>query len=99
MARYTLKRISKHGTKVEVRSQHVEFHVPAFIICCVLAFLIWLYIVGISRIPADLAAGETTPPATEAETVVPAEAEGPVAADCWLSISSADVWASVALRG
>ncbi len=74
MAKYTLKRTGKHGGKVEVRSQHIEIHIPALIICAVLAFVIWIYIVGISQIPADLPPPETVSPETEATTVTPAEA-------------------------
>ncbi len=75
MAKYILKRIGKHGGKVEVRSQHMEFHVPAFIICAVLAFLIWIYIVGISQISIESPRPpETEASETEAGTVAPAEA-------------------------
>ncbi len=78
MAKYSLKRTGKRG-KVEVRSQHIEIHVPALIICLVLAFLIWLYIVGISQIPKDFANAETgSSETTAAESATDTNADTPV---------------------
>lgn len=61
---YKLKRRGKSARKVEVRPEHVEIHVAALIVCFLLAFLVWLYFVGISHIPTE----PTGPTVTESET-------------------------------
>ena len=96
MLNYKLHKKGRSSRRVAVRQEEVEIHVLALIICAVLAFFIWLYIVGISQIPKNPIAEDTTPavtdttPAepetdatTEPETEVPTqpESDGPVAAE------------------
>lgn len=69
---YKLKRRGKYSKKVEVSPEHVEIHVAALIVCFLLAFLIWLYFVGISHIPTEPAG----PAVTESETA-PETGDGP----------------------
>ncbi len=53
MREYKLQRMGKYTRKSEVRRQHLEIRVPALVICFLLACLIWLYVVGLSRIPVE----------------------------------------------
>lgn len=95
MLNYKLHKKGKSARRVAVRVEEVEIHVLALIICAALAFFIWLYIVGISQIPKDPPAADTTPvtdvapedgdteaptdPVTEAPTE--AETNGPLVSD------------------
>ncbi len=55
--------------RVTVQAERIDIHVPALIVCAVLAFFIWLYIVSFAHLPDELP-GDTNPPATEASTTV-----------------------------
>lgn len=46
MPNYKLQKKGRSARRVEVRADHIEIHVLALILCAVLAFFIWLYIVG-----------------------------------------------------
>lgn len=95
MLNYKMHKKGRSSRRVAVRQEEVEINALALIICAVIAFFIWLYIVGISQIPktppvADTApVTDTTPadPDTEAPTDAPTEAptqpetDGPVAAE------------------
>ena len=63
MREYKLHKMGKYTRKCEVRRQHLEVRVLALIICFLLACVIWLYVVGLSRIPV-----ETPPMPGEEET-------------------------------
>lgn len=95
MLNYKLHKKGKSARRVAVRVEEVEIHVLALIICAVLAFFIWLYIVGISQIPKDPPTVDTTPVTDtapeDAETDAPTdpvaetptepETDGPLASD------------------
>ncbi len=76
MPSYKLQKKGKSARRVEVRAERIDIHVPALIICAVIAFLIWLYVVGFSHIPTANpngdSSGDTTPPV---EAVVDPRAE------------------------
>lgn len=78
MREYKLHRMGKYTRKCEVRRQHLEIRVPALIICFVLACVIWLYVVGLSRIPVETPPHpmdtEETRPDTESDTTPDTEA-------------------------
>ena len=78
MLNYKLHKKGRSSRRVEVRAVNIEIHALALIICAVLAFFIWLYIVGISQIPNTPPVADTTPAvsettAEEPETEAPAE--------------------------
>lgn len=58
--------------KPVVKRDRLEIHVPVLLLCLLLAFLIWLYVVSISKIHEDL----PLPSETEAVTDMGAEADG-----------------------
>ncbi len=72
MPRFKLQKKYKSPRRVEVRPVQTEIHVPALILCALLAFLIWLYVVGFSHLSDPPVTEETPPPA--AETAEPTEA-------------------------
>ncbi|MBP3666721.1 MAG: hypothetical protein J6K29_06690 [Clostridia bacterium] len=77
MREYKLQKMGKYTRKSEVRRQHLEIRVPALIICFLLACLIWLYVVGLSRIPVETpGTPDGDPPCSEQETY---DAEDPSA--------------------
>ncbi len=61
MPTYKLQKKHKSPRRVTVRAERVEISIPALIICAVIAFFIWLYVVGISKIPGNLNPEETNP--------------------------------------
>lgn len=61
--------------KPVVKRDRIEVHVPVLIICFALAFLIWLYVVSISKINTPPPPVETTP-VTEQETGTVSEPDG-----------------------
>lgn len=73
MANYKLHKKGKTVGKAVVAPEGIDIHVPALIICALIAFGIWLYIVGISHMVEDYKAPEETTPQDNArvETVVP----------------------------
>lgn len=91
MLNYKMHKKGRSSRRVAVRQEEVEVNALALIICVVLAFFIWLYIVGISQIPKNPPAADTAPvtdtvpaePETEAPTEAPTlpETDGPVAAE------------------
>lgn len=53
--------------KPVVKRDRIQIHVPVLLLCLALAFLVWLYVVSISKINHELPPLETAP-ATEQET-------------------------------
>lgn len=62
--------------KPVVKRDRLEIHVPVLLICLLLAFLIWLYVVSISKIPEEL----PLPSETGAVTDTDGDADGDHAA-------------------
>ena len=65
--------------KPEVKRSEINVYMPVLFICFVLAALIWLYVVGLSRITSDALASESETTAaeepTQEETAEPETAE------------------------
>ncbi len=72
MPSYKLQKKSEHGRRVAVRPDYIEVHVPALIVCVLLALGIWFYIVNFTE-DRTIAGGEGT---TAVETVASPETEG-----------------------
>ena len=53
MSRYKLRE-GESIRKPVVKRDRLEIHVPVLLVCLFLAFLIWLYVVSISKIREDL---------------------------------------------
>ncbi|MBQ9151937.1 MAG: hypothetical protein IJX72_06775 [Clostridia bacterium] len=53
--------------KPVVKRDRIEIHVPVLLICLALAFLVWLYVVSISKIKTEPPPVDTAP-VTEQET-------------------------------
>ena len=73
MLNYKLHKKGRSSRRVEVRAMNIEIHALALIICAVLAFFIWLYIVGISQIPKNPTV-DTTPAVVDTTAEIPDEA-------------------------
>ncbi len=69
MAVYKLKKTGRNLQKVEVRAEKFEIHVPALIICLLLAFVIWLYVVNFRSSATEKLPGESIPTSEPAESV------------------------------
>ena len=73
MANYKMQKHGKKSGKVMVAPEGFEIHVPALIVCALIAFGMWLYIVGIApMVENHKASEETTAPAEVAEVVTQA---------------------------
>ena len=48
MSVYKLHKKGRSGRRVAVRAERIEWNIPAIVICILLAFAIWLYIVNFS---------------------------------------------------
>ena len=63
MTVYKLHKRGRSSRRVAVRAERIEWNVPAIVICVLLAFAIWLYIVSFS----SRGAGDKIEPATTTE--------------------------------
>ncbi len=66
---YKLQKKGKSARRVAVRAESIDIQVPALIICAVLAFVIWLYIVGFDSMSHAPQPTETEAPSTESGEV------------------------------
>ena len=64
---YKLQKKHRSSRRVEVRAERIDIHVPALLICGLLAFFIWLYIVGLSHLSAEVDNPSATPEQTTTE--------------------------------
>lgn len=64
--------------KPVVKRDRVEIRVPVLLLCFVLAALIWLYVVSLSKIKSDLPTEETAP-ITDTRAAAPDELVGSTA--------------------
>ncbi len=71
-----VKKSGRVSYVTELRSERIEIHVPALLVCLLVAFVIWLYIVNFSDLTSYPPAQETTPPAEAAVTDI---ADAPMA--------------------
>ncbi len=75
---YKLQKKSEKGRRVVVRPDYVEIHVPALIVCVLLALGIWLYVVNFTE-DVTIAGGDTSPtPPAVTEPIGPSESDLPV---------------------
>lgn len=77
---YKLQKKHRSSRRVEVRAERIDIHVPALLICGLLAFFIWLYIVGLSHLSAEVDNPSATPEQTTTEQESAASALIPAAA-------------------
>ena len=49
MAVYKLHKKGRTSRRVAVRAERIEWNVPAIIVCVLMAFAIWLYVVSFSH--------------------------------------------------
>ena len=68
MAVYKLQKKTRTSRRVAVRAERIEWNVPAIIVCVLMAFAIWLYIVSFSHKDAEKVPETNTPTATAAVT-------------------------------
>ena len=61
--------------KPVVKRDRIEIHVPVLLLCVALAALIWLYVVGLSKINRENLSEADSAPVTEKETGLAADAE------------------------
>ena len=54
--------------KPVVKRDRIEIHVPVLLLCIALAALIWLYVVGLSKINRETLSEADSTPVTEKET-------------------------------
>lgn len=54
--------------KPVVKRDRIEIHVPVLLLCIALAALIWLYVVGLSKINRETLSEADSTPVTEQET-------------------------------
>ena len=75
MSQYKLKE-GKDVRQPVVQRTEINVYVPVLLICFAMAFLIWLYVVGLSRITSDVLNPETVTTVAEESTAgEPAEGE------------------------
>lgn len=67
MSQYKLKE-GKNVRQPVVQRTEINVYVPVLLICFALAFLSWLYVVGLSRITSDVLNPETVTTAAEEPT-------------------------------
>lgn len=88
MKHYKLRE-GEHIRKPVVKRDRIEIHVPVLLICLALAFLVWLYVVSISKLK-DTLPGSDTEPATETVTADTVPGDDETAADTlWVTDSAA----------
>lgn len=68
MAIYKLHKKGRTSRRVAVRAERIEWNVPAIIVCVLMAFAIWLYIVSFSHKDAEKAPETNHSTATAAVT-------------------------------
>ncbi len=78
---YKLQKKYRSSRRVEVRTERIDIHVPALLICALLAFFIWLYIVGLSQLSTESEVPGTTPEQTVTEPESATSAVSPVNAE------------------
>ena len=61
--------------KPVVKRDRIEIHVPVLLLCVALAALIWLYVVGLSKINRESLSEADSTPVTEQETGLSADAD------------------------
>ncbi len=88
MSVYKLQKKSRSGRRVAVRAERIEWNLPAMIICLLLAFAIWLYVVSFSNHSSENIHEETTPAPDVTE---PVDGEESVRADADCSLEEARV--------
>ena len=80
MPNYKLQKKHRSSRRVEVRAERIDIHGPALLICALLAFFIWLYIVGLSHLSAEVDNPSATPEQTTTEQESAVSALTPAAA-------------------
>ena len=61
--------------KPVVKRDRIEIHVPVLLLCVALAALIWLYVVGLSKINRESLSEADSTPVTEQDTGLSVDAE------------------------